>query len=652
MCGITGFITTSNNYNPDLYSNKLISMMNSLNHRGPDSKNFIIDNESFLGLAHTRLSIQDLSINGNQPMESFSKKYMIIFNGEIYNHFELRKYIDAQSNNIIKWRGTSDTETLINAFEVLGIDKLLKNLKGMFAFAIWNKKNSELYLVRDSIGEKPLYYGNINNEFAFASEIKTLNYFFNSKLQIDMDALSAFMSLMYVPSPLSIYKYVNKLEPGYYLKVSKKNNIINLNKYKWFNLDKFRNKKLINNEFDLNENLNKFDNILTKAIESQLISDVPIGTFLSGGIDSSIITSIISKKLSKNISTFTIGFEEKIFDESKYAKEIANYLGTNHNELIINEKIALNEVPSILSNNDEPFADSSIIPTKILSRFTSEKIKVVLSGDGGDELFGGYNRYVLIDKISKIFFNIPSNLKNIIVKIILSIPNTGYDMINNNINKLFNLKKFEHIGDKIHKVGRKLINSKNLDELYINLLIEWDNDDNLFKDKTNSIKLNYLRNYTQFKTNDKIYNMSYFDTKTYLPDDILCKVDRSSMSYGLETRAPFLDLDVVKFAYNLPSSAKVQKNKNKIFLRKYLQMYLSNQLIDRPKMGFGIPIQGWLNGPLKEYTFDLLTSQNIKESNYFEIKTINKLLDEHYNKNRNWSFKIWALLTFESWSLK
>ncbi len=596
MCGIAGFLCSQNNSFLKNLEN-LHNIKDILYHRGPDDHGIWYNNNEMVAFGHTRLSIQDLSPAGHQPMKSLSNRYLMVYNGEIYNHLDLRNKLNSLSPNIL-WKGKSDTETLLNSFDFWGIEKTLEKCSGMFSIAVWDLLNKELILIRDRFGEKPLYFGIVENNFIFGSELKVFKKITKFENEISRDSLNLFLRFAYVPGPKSIYKNIFKLSPGAILKIDKANlnKIINFsgNNYEKFKINKWWNAKNVFNskssDLYVNEQIaiNDTEKLLTNSIKSQLISDVPVGAFLSGGIDSSIVSTLMQKNLSTKIETFTIGFDNRDYDESIYAKKIANHLGTDHNELILNQKETLNIIPSLANVYDEPFADSSQIPTILISKFAKQKITVALTGDGGDELFGGYNRYIFSKNFWQLMSNFPFLLRRGFAHSLDIFP---VELLNkfSFIFNVFAKSKVSFFGDKVSKFSHKMKFVKNIDDLFLSLLSTYQNPTSLvlnsideskkiFKEKN---ELNYT-NYESF--------MMFIDSQSYLPDDILCKVDRAAMSVSLETRVPFLDQNVVEHSWRIPTKMKIKNNEGKWILKQILSKYVPRDLTERPKMGFGIPL--------------------------------------------------------------
>ncbi len=647
MCGIAGILNFSENHN----NNKIFieKITNTIKHRGPDDHNIYTNQDQGIYLGHTRLSIIDLSNNGSQPMLSFNKRYIIVFNGEIYNHKKLRKNVYEyliEKNTHISWKGHSDTETLVNYFAIFGIDKTLEDVEGMFSIALWDFKEKDLYLFRDLFGEKPLYYGWINNNFIFGSELKSITAHPSFIKNIDENAKKLYLNLNYIPAPFSIYRNVSKLPPASYLKISNKNDrtkqLINLKNWsiKKNIIDHSTNKI---NPDNLDKNTTILKNELSNTVSKYMISDVDIGVFLSSGIDSTLITSITNEISTKPIKTFTIGFEDRRYDESHDAKLIANHLKTDHYEKIFNKKDLLDIVPNINNIYDEPFADSSQLPTFLLSSLASQHVKVVLSGDGGDELFGGYNRYLLSQKYLQSLMLFPKFTKTILSKILTSTPKKLFFLIEK-FSKILNNNEKIFLYEKSNKISSKLKFTNNPYNFYLSLISEWYGNEIT---ENQDVSLNKFFNSKNIDNLNNEEIMMYLDTITYLPDDILCKVDRASMWHGLETRIPYLDKNIYNFSWKLPHNHKINNGKGKIILRNLLKNYIPDELILKNKKGFGIPIGDLIKSELRDWAESLLQKSKVKNSdlNYHKV---NKLWEEHLSGNFNHQHKIWNLLMFQA----
>ena len=627
MCGISGIIS---NKNSSYLSDLLNPMVTSLDHRGPDSKGVYIDEKMGVALGHNRLSILDLSSKGHQPMQSKTERYIISFNGEIYNHLQLRKKIGSNC-----WVGTSDTETILSAAEKWGIKKTLKHLNGMFAFALYDKLSNDLHLCRDRAGEKPLYYGNVAGDFIFASELKAFLTNPKFKRDIDRNILSTYLQYGYVPAPYSIYKGIKKLPAGCHLTINSKMNI-KLTKY-WSLTKSVSTHDIIKND-DLK--IKQLKELLLSSVEQQMISDVPVGVFLSGGIDSSMIASLMQRISNNPIDTFSIGFHEKEYDESSYAYSISKFLNTHHHELIIDSKMSLDIVSDLPNIYDEPFADASGIPTYILSKMTRDNVTVSLSGDGADELFGGYERYFKGINYWSTINKIPLSVRRNIKKLLLSFSNDFYEKVNS---KYFDTGK---LGYKIHKIARGL-DANNSCEFLERMVSIWDNSQNVV------LGGNPIDTVYQTISNDSFQDSTsfamYCDYMTYLPDDILVKVDRASMAVSLETRAPFLDYRIIEFANALPTHYKIRNGISKWILKQVLYQYIPSNYFKRPKSGFSVPIDSWLRGPLRDWSEALLNESRLRHEGYLNPKQVREKWNEHLSGTRNWQYQIWNVLMFQAW---
>lgn len=646
MCGLTGFICKGIQSDNEI-NNQLELMTSAIKHRGPDDFGYWVDKDRKFALGHRRLSILDLSEAGHQPMVSKSSRFIIAFNGEIYNHLRLRKKLEDENNAKLYWNGHSDTETLLSCFELWGIENTLEKITGMFSIALIDRYEENLYLIRDRMGEKPLYYGWVSSNFVFGSELKSLKAFKGFSSEIDRNSLALFLKYDYVPAPNSIYKNIKKLPQGSYLSLSigdegfNKNRSISVKSY--WDMQKISKHCKLNNSFvgSEEEAIEKLEEILGKSIKDQMISDVPLGAFLSGGIDSSLTVALMQKYSQKKVKTFTIGFSEKNYNEAEYAKAVAEHLKTEHTELYVTPEQAIEIISKLPSIYDEPFADSSQLPTFLVSKLARNHVTVSLSGDGGDELFGGYNRYFLANRLWKKISKIPWTIRVFCAKLIhLSNPKI-WSLIFNLIPQRY---RISNPSDKIYKLSKILV-SKNIHEVYERLVTHWDNPFEVVLNSKNNIKTN-VKNFDFLMPEEE---MMLKDSITYLPDDILTKVDRASMSVSLETRAPFLDKNVIEFAWKLPFNMKIRNSRGKWILRKILDRYVPNELIDRPKMGFGVPIDSWLRGPLKEWAEDLLSEKRLKSDGYFNVNMVREKWKQHLSGEQNWQYHLWSVLMFQLW---
>ena len=644
MCGITGFWKPREN-NEKVLMDEIIKMTRIIINRGPDDEDFYVDKKAGTALGHRRLSILDLSSKGRQPMESFSGRYVIVYNGEVYNYKELRKEIENNFN--INFKSNSDTEVILAGFEVWGTEKTLKRMNGMFAFALWDKKKREFCLARDRIGIKPLYYGIQDGILFFASELKAIraNRFF--KPEINRNALALFFRHNYISAPYSIYKSVKKLEPGHYAIIDKN---LNVNIQCYWDIERLI-EEGIKNPIDLSEKeaISWLEKLLLDSIKKRMIADVPLGAFLSGGIDSSTAVALMQAQSNIPVKTFTIGFYEDNYNEAKFAKDVAKYLGTDHAELYVTPKEAIDVIPKLSDMYDEPFSDSSQIPTFLVSQLARRYVTVSLSGDGGDELFGGYNRYFRASNIwNKINF-MPLILRLQIIRIISLFSPEFIDNFFKPI-KVIVPNKFKQIlsGDKALKFS-EILTSTSPDELYKRLISHWKSPEELvLNSKEPRTVLDDFLRIKDFMPNFK-NRMMFFDFMTYLPDDILTKVDRASMAVSLEARVPMLDHRIVEFSKKLPLDFKIKNGKSKWILRQVLYKYVPKKIVERPKMGFGVPIDIWLRGPLRGWAEDLLNEKRIMEDGILSYEPIKKLWQEHLSGKRNWQYLLWDILMFQAW---
>ena len=656
MCGIVGYVELKNTSSCSHYLDQAIE---TLTHRGPDSygkEEFFTKQK--VGLGHRRLSIQDLSNAGAQPMSSFKGHFKIIFNGEIYNHKDLREYLD-KVHNFNSWKSSSDTETIVNLFEFLNFKEALELIKGMFAITVFDCKNNKIYFARDRIGEKPLYISFNDSCLLFGSELQSLKKFPAFNKDISMSSLSSYFKFNYIPAPYSIYKGTFKCPPGNFISVDL-NNFTSIGIPETFE-DIFKNKGISVNEYWssknlLNSNLSEYDNfkdsslrlegMLSNAVKDQLISDVPIGSFLSGGIDSSLITALMQKETMNKIKTFTIGFHDKRFDESKYANDVSEHLGTDHTELILSESDILDTIPKLSKIYNEPFADSSQIPTLLVSKLARSQVTVALSGDGGDELFGGYNRYFMAPSVWSLLSKFPYSLRNFGADFFLSSPSFLKSL--ESTSRFVYKKTPVQLVEKIQSLSSKIKNIKSEKDLFISLISGHEDLSKLlnFNDNPRS----YVFDGDIWSNNNLSFQekMMYIDMKTYLPDDIMCKVDRAAMAFSLESRAPFLQQDIVEESLRMPLKYKIKNKTGKYILRNILYKYVPKELIERPKQGFGIPLEEWIRGPLKETFFDSISEQNL-EHNLFNKYMVKKMLDDHISGKRNWQNQLWAIYSFQNW---
>ncbi|MBL00864.1 MAG: asparagine synthase (glutamine-hydrolyzing) [Opitutales bacterium] len=635
MCGISGFVKFSKDLSKDDLLKYGKKMSKTLINRGPNSSGIFVDEQYGLSLSHRRLSIIDLSDSSNQPMISSNGRYILVYNGELYNYLDIKEQL-LKANILFKTH--SDTEVLIEAVSYWGLEKTLGKLNGMFAFALWDVHKKRLFLSRDRIGIKPLYFYSDENNFAFSSELKALKVIPWLDFDIDLESVSSYVRLNYIPSPFSIFEKVSKVEPGNFLEITQNKTITQ--KSFWSLTSQIKKNKKIHNR----NQCEHIKQVINHSVKMQMQSDVPLGVFLSGGIDSSLIASIAQANSSKKIDTFTIGFSDSSFDEATYAKKIASVIGTTHNEEYFSYNILNNLIGKLGTVYDEPFADSSQLPTLLLSEITKKKVTVALSGDGGDEIFGGYYRYFLAEKYKKLIFNQPSYFKYIIYKIINTFPTNLWDLIGILIPNKYGGK---HFGDKLYKLSRLLKSSD--ESLFQKRIVSNVNDpsDLVFsvREKNSLLWSKEIENMFP----NIIERMQLVDTLTYLPDDILTKVDRASMHNSLEVRVPFLDNNIIEEAWKLPIECKVKRDQGKIILKNILKEYIPEALFNRPKMGFGIPLDEILKTELKSQIEYYLFSGSIKNQNIFNLNAYEEKWREHLTGKRNWQFLLWNFLVFQVW---
>ena len=650
MCGLTGFITKSKRF-LKIEIDQILSNMNATNiHRGPDSQGLWSDPNSGVWLGHQRLAVIDLTSVGHQPMKSASNRYVIIFNGEIYNHLYLRRAIET-ARKAPKWRGHSDTETLLAAFDAWGIKSTLKKVNGMFAFAVWDKQKAILNLARDRLGEKPLYYGwqgtDDNAVFLFSSELQALRKHPIFEPKIDRSSLSLQLRYNYIPSPYSIYEGIKKLPPGSLLEVSLKQRKPKVWKY-WSGAEAAQSGS--RNIF-IGSNVKAIDlleKLLKDAVNKQMTSDVPLGAFLSGGVDSSTIVALMQSQSKNPVKTFTIGFDDKDYNEAVYSKSVAKHLGTDHSELYVTPEQARNVIPNLADIYDEPFSDASQIPTFLLAQLARQHVKVALSGDGGDELFCGYNRYKITENLWKRIEILPIHMRKFLGLALTSVSPNKWNKLVSILSSVMSLStRFTNLGEKLHK-GAGVITSNSVDDLYLGLVSHWQNPEAVVINGDEPPTL-LTQNIPTFSGLNDIQRMMALDMLTYLPDDILTKVDRAAMSVSLETRIPFLDHRVVEFAWTLPQSMKLREGQTKWILRQVLYRHIPRSLIERPKMGFEVPIANWLRGPLREWAESLLNESRLNQEGFFYSKPIRQKWAQHLSGQRNWQYHLWSILMFQAW---
>lgn len=642
MCGITGFISSQLSNRPIDLRGTAERMIKTLYHRGPDDGGIWTDEKGVV-LAHRRLAILDLSRAGHQPMKSLSERFVLVFNGEIYNHNKLRKELRD-----IPWRGYSDTETLLEAFEVWGVEETLKRTVGMFALALWDRRKKMLILARDRFGEKPLFYGWQGQNFVFGSELKSLSAHPDWKGQIDRNALTELVRSGYVPQPMSIWRGVKKLLPGSFLTLRANTNVGELPEpeYYWRSVEAANG--LNTGHLDDEAAIDELDSKLRRVVRDQMIADVPLGAFLSGGVDSSTVVAMMQTLSSRPVKTFTVGFEERDYDEAQHARAVAEYLKTDHTELYVSPVDARSIIPRLPEIYDEPFGDVSQIPTHLVSLMAREHVTVSLSGDGGDEVFGGYNRHVLGASYWGLLNKIPARLRALVAKGILKFSPSQWDDC-----RRFLPRSFRHLtfGERMHKLA-SVLDAPDSREFYYRLISHERYPEAVVKrPSSDSTEYRSWADLQMDGNTSKNFSerMMLNDQIGYLPDDILSKVDRAAMAASLETRMPFLDHRIFEFAWKLPFHMKIRDGESKWLVRQVLYRYVPKTLIERPKQGFGVPINVWLRGPLRDWAESLIDESRLNHEGYLESGKVRREWDNHLSGDYNRQHWLWNVLMFQAW---
>jgi asparagine synthase (glutamine-hydrolysing) len=640
MCGLAGFVNVA--MSSEQARDQVVRMSELLKHRGPDDCGYWLDAATGLALGHRRLSVVDLSSAGHQPMESASKRFVLAYNGEIYNHNLIRREILAARPDAT-FRGHSDTEVMLHAFELWGLRGALDRFNGMFAFALFDRRARLLHLARDRLGEKPLYVAQRGESIVFASELRPIHYVWRDGLRINPQAVRGFLRFGYVPGPESIFDEVRKVQPGQVLTFSLSSSGVRLagTEIYWDPVAVVvgSEHRAIRAEHDHSE----LEELLRDAVRVRMEADVPLGAFLSGGIDSSLVVGLMQSQSSRPVKTFTIGFSEDRFDEAQYARAVARHLHTDHTELYVSASDALEVVPRLPAIFDEPFADSSQIPTFLVAQLARKHVTVVLSGDGGDELFGGYSRYPHTLNLWSSLRAMPEWVRKAISAGIRRVPISAWNTAGVFVPRRISADRF---GDRMHKFA-DFFSQSTLDGLYAKYMSLWDHPDQVLIDASPGAEWSVPPAAAQLA--DPTHRMMAWDLTTYLPDDILVKVDRAAMAVSLEGRIPLLDHRVVEYAWRMPLVDKATRTEGKIPLRTILHRYVPKKLVDRPKMGFGVPIEYWLREDLRDWAGDLLSQEALKRHGLFASDTIREMLDDHMRGRRSWASQIWAVLMFQAW---
>ena len=636
MCGITGFWNFSNSETNANLTAVINLMTDRIHHRGPDDSGSWVDPGSGVALGFRRLAILDLSPTGHQPMFSANERYVMVFNGEVYNYAALRSELDSAGYT---FRGTSDTEVMLAGILEWGLERAVARFNGMFAIALWDRHEKKLHLIRDRIGVKPLYYGWCGNTLLFGSELKALSVHPSFWPEVDRESLTLYLRYGYVPAPHSIFQGVKKLTPGVILTFDESASQADGNRIGYWSVREAVERGL-QNPFQGSDQdaISALDELLKESVRERMIADVPLGAFLSGGIDSSTIVAMMQAQSTRPVKTFTIGFEEAGYNEAGYAKEIASHLKTDHTELYVSPQDAMDVIPQIPSMFDEPLGDSSQIPTYLVSKLARQSVTVSLSGDGGDELFGGYSRYLRSLKVWGLVGPVPGVARNFAGQVFEKASKLDWQRITSH-GRL--ATRFYYLSE-ITKV-------KSADELYWRFSSHWDQPDQVVINGCEPSAF-HMAAANSLLLPDFAQRMMYLDVMTYLPDDILVKLDRASMAASLEGRVPFLDDHrVVEFAWRLPLHMKIRSGKGKWILRQVLQQYVPQGMIERPKMGFGVPIDSWLRGPLRDWAEDLLDENRLRGEGYLNPNPIRKKWSEHLQNQKDWQYPLWYVLMFQDW---
>jgi asparagine synthase (glutamine-hydrolysing) len=645
VCGISGCVDFDKRATGDELASLARRMAGALTHRGPDDSGTWVDAGAGVALGHRRLSIIDLSAAGHQPMLSPDGRFAVVYNGEIYNYLELREELLAHGH---VFRGHSDTEIILAATREWGFAQALARYNGMFAIALWDTVERSIYLARDRFGEKPLYYGLAGNWLIFGSELKALRAHPSFDASIDRGALTQFLRFGYVPSPSSIFTGIRKLEASTWLRIAARSDVDRAPTPYWSLSDVARHG--IAHRFDGSETeaSDELERLLRDSIRLRMISDVPLGAFLSGGIDSSTIVALMQAQSDRPVRTFTIGSHDRAYDEAKMGRAVAQHLGTDHTELFVTPSDAQAVIPQLPAIYDEPFADSSQIPTFLVAQLARAHVTVALSGDAGDELFGGYTRYFWAENVWRCIRSLPSAMRTRFASGLLAVPPDRLDSL------------FEWLGGYLPPALRQNVPSDKLQklagimsvvdrhDLYLRLASTWKEPERVALGGCDPARM-LTRDAQSLGVTEFSEQMMFADTLSYLPDDILVKVDRATMAVGLEGRVPMLDPRLVSFAWQLPAARKVRSGKGKLPLRSVLARYVPPELFDRPKMGFGVPIGSWLRGPLRDWAEGLLDETRLRLEGFFDPIPIQKMWRDHVAGRRNAQYPLWIVLMFQAW---
>ncbi|MHB8915502.1 MAG: asparagine synthase (glutamine-hydrolyzing) [Thiobacillus sp.] len=646
MCGLVGFFGGVASHGQADDEAILKCMADTIIYRGPDDAGYWCHVDHRVGLGHRRLSVVDLSPQGHQPMVSVCGRYVIAFNGEVYNFAALREELE-QTGVAPAWRGHSDTEMMLAAIAAWGLNAALKKFVGMFAFALWDRETCTLSLARDRLGEKPLYYGWQGETLLFGSELKALKAHPAFRAAIDRDALTLFLRHNAIPAPYSIYQCIHKLPPGTFLQVHAGQKDARPVAYWSARSAAEAGQRNLFRGSDA-EAVTELERLLGQAVSGQMVADVPLGAFLSGGIDSTTIVALMQAQSARPVKTFTIGFNEAGYNEAEHAHAVARHLGTEHIELYATPQDAMDVIPNLAAIYDEPFADSSQIPTYLVSRLARSHVTVSLSGDGGDELFGGYNRYFWARNLWRKLGWVPRPLRAALAGVLTTLPPAAWNAVFQRLERwLPSGLRYANPGDKLHKAA-EILAVRSPEEIYLGLVSHWKIPASLVPGSHEP--LTFLTDPSQRSDlPDFEHRMMYLDMVSYLPNDILTKVDRAAMAVSLETRVPLLDHRVVEFAWTLPLAMKIRHGQGKWLLRQVLDRHVPQSLMARPKMGFGVPIDHWLRGPLKPWAEALIEPGRLTRESVFDPAPIQRKWAEHQSGSRNWAYYLWDVLMYQQW---
>jgi asparagine synthase (glutamine-hydrolysing) len=640
MCGIAGMVDWRAATPADALRSIAEAMIETVRHRGPDAGEVWVEAEGGVALGQRRLAIIDLSPGGAQPMHSADRRFVITFNGEIYNYRDIRGELQAAGHPM---RSDSDTEVLLEACALWGVEAAIERAIGMFAFALWDRKTRSLILARDRLGIKPLYYAATPERVLFASQLKAFRPTPHWKPTIDADAVVGYLRHAYIAQPRTIYREAEKLAPGHILTL--REGSMPSPKCFWdLRGIAIAGQRRNDPAPDAQEATDRLDGLLRDSVKLRMIADVPLGAFLSGGIDSSTVVALMQAQSTRPVKTFSIGFHEGGYDEAHCAKQVAAHLGTDHTEFYVEPRHALDVIPHLADWFDEPFADPSQIPTYLVSELTRKHVTVALSGDGGDELFAGYNRYVWAERLARAVNLVPRPLRGASATALRALaPQTW--------NRLFAFVPASWRpalpGDKLHKITT-LLDNPQPDAIYRRLVSQWERPDEIAAAGQEPRGPLWDPTIAQ-DFPDLVPRMQFLDMITYLPDDILTKVDRATMAVGLEGRVPLLDHRVVAYSWSLPLEFKLRGGRSKWLLRQVLDRYVPRPLIDRPKMGFGVPIDAWLRGPLREWAESLLTPARLASDGFVRVEPVRRAWQEHLDGSRNWQYPLWTVLMLQAW---